>query len=101
LKENKNLSLEAMVDFIKKMPVELTRPRPLAESISSTGGLSFSDINDDFMVKSMPGVFATGEMLDWDAPTGGYLIQGSVSLARATAKGVQKYLAKSQDKGSP
>jgi len=101
LKENKNLSLEAMVDFIKKMPVELTRPRPLAESISSTGGLSFSDINNDFMVKSMPGVFATGEMLDWDAPTGGYLIQGSVSLARATAKGVQKYLAKSQDKGSP
>jgi len=86
-------SLESLVDYIKKVPIELTKPRPLSESISSTGGLPFSNLNDNFMIKSMPGVFATGEMLDWDAPTGGYLIQGSVSLARATAKGVQRFLS--------
>ena len=92
LKGNPILSLESLAEFIKKVPVELTRPRPLSESISSTGGLSFQTLDDNFMIKSMPGVFVTGEMLDWDAPTGGYLIQGSVSLARAAAKGVQKYL---------
>ncbi len=86
-------SLEGMVAYIKKVPVELTRPRPLSESISSTGGLPFLNLDDNFMIKNMPGVFATGEMLDWDAPTGGYLIQGSVSLARAAAKGVQCFLS--------
>jgi predicted flavoprotein YhiN len=71
--------LKKMTALIKAFPVTLKGTRPLAEAISSSGGLSWSELNADFMLKKFPGIFAAGEMLDWDAPTGGFLIQGSVS----------------------
>jgi predicted flavoprotein YhiN len=54
-------------------------PRPLAEAISAAGGISFEALNDCLMVRSLPGVFCAGEMLDWEAPTGGYLLTGCMA----------------------
>ncbi len=59
---------------IKALPLALARPRPLAEAISSAGGVSFTAMNEQLMLTALPGVFCAGEMLDWEAPTGGYLL---------------------------
>jgi uncharacterized flavoprotein (TIGR03862 family) len=56
--------------------IHLTGPRPIAEAISSAGGVCWNELNDNMMLKSYPGVFVAGEMIDWEAPTGGYLMQG-------------------------
>jgi hypothetical protein len=71
--------LKKLAAALKRFPLVLKRPRPLEEAISSSGGLSFSELDERLMLKRFPGVFAAGEMLDWHAPTGGFLIQGSVS----------------------
>lgn len=78
--------LKKLAETLKKFPVKLERPRPLEEAISSTGGLSFSELNENLMLKKYPGIFAAGEMLDWHAPTGGFLIQASVSEGVFVAK---------------
>jgi uncharacterized flavoprotein (TIGR03862 family) len=59
---------------IKALPLTVTRPRPIAEAISSAGGVTFESLNPQLMLDSVPGVFCAGEMLDWEAPTGGYLL---------------------------
>jgi predicted flavoprotein YhiN len=59
---------------IKALPLTVTRPRPIAEAISSAGGVTFESLNSQLMLDSVPGVFCAGEMLDWEAPTGGYLL---------------------------
>ena len=59
---------------IKALPLVLTRPRPLAEAISSAGGVGWAELDRDLMLTRVPGTFAAGEMLDWEAPTGGYLL---------------------------
>ena len=59
---------------IKALPLMLTAPRPIEEAISTAGGLSFTALDENLMVRSLPGVFCAGEMLDWEAPTGGYLL---------------------------
>lgn len=84
--------LQSLVLRIKNFPVSLIGPQPLAEAISTKGGIALSEIDDAFMLKKIPGVFAAGEMLDWDAPTGGFLIQGCVSQGVAAAHGVLEYL---------
>jgi len=66
--------------LIKSMPLEITGTAAIAESISTTGGISLTEINEDFMLKKMPGVYAIGEMLDYDAPTGGYLLQSCFTM---------------------
>jgi uncharacterized flavoprotein (TIGR03862 family) len=71
--------LDAMAAAIKALPIELKRPRSLSESISSSGGLSLSELTPDFELKKFSGIYCGGEMLDWDAPTGGFLIQACVS----------------------
>jgi uncharacterized flavoprotein (TIGR03862 family) len=70
---------EELVCEIKSCSIQLTRPRPLAEAISSAGGLCWSELDEGLQLKQRPGVYAAGEMLDWDAPTGGYLLQGCFS----------------------
>ena len=66
--------------LVKAVPLKLTAVRPLTEAISSAGGVHFSEVDSEtLMLKKVPGVFCAGEMLDWDAPTGGFLIQGAVS----------------------
>lgn len=76
----------------KAYPLLLRGPRPLEEAISTAGGVSWDDLNDAFMLKRWPGIFCAGEMIDWDAPTGGYLIQGCFSTATRAARGAQKFL---------
>ncbi len=65
---------EALAKAIKALPITLVRTRPLDEAISSAGGVRFEALDEGLMLQSMPGVFCAGEMLDWEAPTGGYLL---------------------------
>lgn len=65
-----------LAQFIKALPVTVRATRPIAEVISSAGGICFEGLDDNLMLKNMPGVFVAGEMLDWEAPTGGYLLTG-------------------------
>jgi predicted flavoprotein YhiN len=66
--------------------------RPIDEAISSAGGVLFEVLNADLMLEQLPGVFCGGEMLDWEAPTGGYLLNASMATGRRAAFGVLQYL---------
>ncbi|HEX5338058.1 MAG TPA: TIGR03862 family flavoprotein [Gallionella sp.] len=78
---------------IKSLPLRLIAPRPLAEAISSAGGVAFDALDGKLMLRELPGVFCAGEMLDWEAPTGGYLLTGCFASGRAAALGVLDWLA--------
>ena len=78
--------------LIKAAPLRLVAPRPIGRAISTAGGVSFAALDARFMLKARPGVFAAGEMLDWEAPTGGYLLQGAFSSGRAAAAGLMAWL---------
>ncbi|MCL4271748.1 MAG: TIGR03862 family flavoprotein [Anaerolineales bacterium] len=79
--------------FIKHLPVPLIAPRPLDEAISSAGGVDFESLDEHLMVRHLPGLFCAGEMLDWEAPTGGYLLTACFASGRWAAAGILKYLA--------
>jgi predicted flavoprotein YhiN len=79
--------------LIKHLPLRILRPRPIEEAISSAGGIHFSALDDNLMLRAVPGTFAAGEMLDWEAPTGGYLLQACFSSAVVAADGVLQWLA--------
>lgn len=83
---------ERLAGFIKALPVPLVAPRPLDEAISSAGGVRFESLDEHLMLRSMPGVFCAGEMLDWEAPTGGYLLTACFSGGYATGNGVLSWL---------
>jgi len=93
------LSAEQMRDAtllartLKALPLKLRSPRPLSEAISSAGGVMFAELNDNLMLRKLPGIFCAGEMLDWEAPTGGYLLTGCFASGRAAGEGVVKWLA--------
>ncbi|HEV7305500.1 TIGR03862 family flavoprotein [Ensifer sp.] len=78
--------------LIKALPIPLLRPRPIAEAISSAGGVTWNAIDDDFMLKALPGTFVAGEMIDWEAPTGGYLLTACFATGRAAARGIDRWL---------
>jgi predicted flavoprotein YhiN len=78
--------------LINAAPIELTGVAPIARAISTAGGIAFSEIDADFMLRRLPGVFAAGEMLDWEAPTGGYLLQASFATGAAAGRGALKWL---------
>ncbi|MDP2028711.1 MAG: TIGR03862 family flavoprotein [Thiobacillus sp.] len=78
---------------IKSLPIKLVAPRPLDEAISSAGGVRFDALNENLMLRSVPGVFCAGEMLDWEAPTGGYLLSACIASGRAAGQGALNYLA--------
>ncbi|MBY8976380.1 TIGR03862 family flavoprotein [Rhodobacteraceae bacterium NNCM2] len=84
---------EALARLIKALPLPIQRPRPLAEAISSAGGLSWSSLDDRLMLTALPGVFAAGEMLDWEAPTGGYLLTGCLATGRFAGQSALNWLA--------
>jgi uncharacterized flavoprotein (TIGR03862 family) len=73
---------------IKRLPLGLGGPRPLAEAISSAGGVNFSAVDAHLQLHALPGVFCAGEMLDWEAPTGGYLLTACMATGRAAGLGV-------------
>jgi uncharacterized flavoprotein (TIGR03862 family) len=87
-----SLSPPALAGLINAVPIRLDGIAPIARAISTAGGISFAEIDDNFMIRGLPGVFAAGEMLDWEAPTGGYLLQASFATGAAAGRGVLKYL---------
>ena len=82
----------ALAPWIKALPITLLRTRPLDEAISSAGGVPFEAVNDGLMLKALPGVFCAGEMLDWEAPTGGYLLTACFASGRVAAQGLLAWL---------
>jgi uncharacterized flavoprotein (TIGR03862 family) len=78
---------------IKAVPVRMTAAQGLERSISTAGGVALDAIDDDFMLTTIPGVFVAGEMLDWEAPTGGYLLQASFATGVAAARGALRWLS--------
>jgi uncharacterized flavoprotein (TIGR03862 family) len=83
----------ALAALIKAVPVRLRGVAPLASAISTAGGIAFEEIDARFMLARRPGVFVAGEMLDWDAPTGGYLLQASFATGAAAAHGALDWLS--------
>jgi uncharacterized flavoprotein (TIGR03862 family) len=81
-----------LTKLIKKVPLRLTATMPIARAISSAGGISFDEIDEHFMLRRHPGVFVAGEMIDWEAPTGGYLLQACFATGAAAGRGVLKWI---------
>ena len=72
---------------LKALPLKLVAPRPIDEAISTAGGVAFEALDDDLMIRTLAGVFCAGEMLDWEAPTGGYLLSACFASGRAAGTG--------------
>lgn len=90
------LSPAELAHLINAIPVQLTGVAPIERAISTAGGIAFDELDDHFMLRKLPGVFAAGEMLDWEAPTGGYLLQASFATGAAAGRGALAWLASSQ-----
>jgi uncharacterized flavoprotein (TIGR03862 family) len=86
------LDVAALADLIQALPLRLTGTAPIDRAISTAGGVSFAEIDDRFMLRGRPGVFVAGEMLDWEAPTGGYLLQACLATGVSAARGVLQWL---------
>ena len=84
---------EALAVAIKALPIELRSTRPLDEAISTAGGVTFGAVDARLMVNALPGVFCAGEMLDWEAPTGGYLMTACMASGKVAGQGVQAWIA--------
>lgn len=97
------LSKEAFTDTalvartIKALPLKLVATRPIDEAISSAGGVRFDALDKNLMLSALPGIFCAGEMLDWEAPTGGYLLTACFATGRAAASGVLQWLQSQPD----
>jgi uncharacterized flavoprotein (TIGR03862 family) len=89
-----SLSADRLAELINAVPVQLTGVAPMARAISSAGGVAFDELDADFMLRRLPGVFVAGEMLDWEAPTGGYLLQACFATGVAAGGGAARWLAK-------
>ena len=83
---------EALAGLIKSCPLELTGTAGIERAISSAGGVAFEGLDEGLMLRARPGVFVAGEMLDWEAPTGGYLLQASFATGAAAARGMLAWL---------
>lgn len=86
------MSPEELARAIKALPIPLTRPRPIDRAISTAGGIEFSALDEIGMLTARAGIFPAGEMLDWEAPTGGYLLTACFASGRAAAKGALAYV---------
>ena len=83
----------ALATALKALPLRLARARPLDEAISSAGGVPFEALDGGLMLLAKPGVFCAGEMLDWEAPTGGYLLTACFASGRAAGREAARWLA--------
>jgi uncharacterized flavoprotein (TIGR03862 family) len=86
-------NMSGLAASIKALPLTLTATSGIQKAISSAGGIAREALDADYMLHNSPGVFAAGEMLNWEAPTGGYLLQGCFSTAHAAAHGILRYVA--------
>jgi uncharacterized flavoprotein (TIGR03862 family) len=87
-----SLPANELAELINAAPVQLAGSAPIARAISTAGGISFDELDSDFMIRRLPGVFAAGEMLDWEAPTGGYLLQACFATGLAAGQGALRWL---------
>ena len=83
-----------LAQTIKALPLSLGTARPIDEAISSAGGVAFESMNAQLMLAAKPGVFCAGEMIDWEAPTGGYLLNASLASGRVAGRGARDWLAR-------
>ena len=91
----RGVSKEQLVELVKALPINHQGPRPIDEAISTTGGVAKDAVDESLMLKAKPGVFCAGEMLDWEAPTGGYLITACLATGRTAGLGAEKFIAAS------
>ncbi|MCJ2033932.1 NAD(P)/FAD-dependent oxidoreductase [Methylobacterium sp. J-068] len=89
------VAAEALAALIKAVPLRPEAPRSIERAISTAGGVAFAELDGRFMLRRRPGTFVAGEMLDWEAPTGGYLLQGAFASGRAAAAGMLDWMASS------
>lgn len=87
-----SLSPQALADLIGAVPIKLSGVAPIARAISTAGGIALDELDENYMLRRLPGVFAAGEMLDWEAPTGGYLLQASFATGAAAGRGALRWL---------
>jgi predicted flavoprotein YhiN len=87
-----SMSPADLARLINAVPIRLIGVAPITRAISTAGGIAFDELDADFMLRRLPGVFAAGEMLDWEAPTGGYLLQASFATGAAAGRGALKFL---------
>jgi uncharacterized flavoprotein (TIGR03862 family) len=87
-----SLSPADLAHLINAVPIKLHGVAPIARAISTAGGIAFDELDADFMIRRLPGTFAAGEMLDWEAPTGGYLLQASFATGAAAGHGALKWM---------
>jgi uncharacterized flavoprotein (TIGR03862 family) len=85
---------ERFAAMIKALPIRVTAARPVDEAISTAGGVRFEALDGDLMLRALPGCFCAGEMLDWEAPTGGYLLTACFATGRAAGQGAARWLAR-------
>jgi uncharacterized flavoprotein (TIGR03862 family) len=85
---------ERLLAGVKSCKIKLVAPRPVEEAISSAGGVAWDELDDHLMLKKHPGMFCAGEMIDWDAPTGGYLLQGCFVTGSIAGQGAVKWIAR-------
>ena len=83
---------DALAERIKALPLRISGIAPIARAISSAGGVEWADVDEHFMLRALPGVFVAGEMIDWEAPTGGYLLQGAFATGAAAGRGAAEWL---------
>ncbi|WP_298260728.1 TIGR03862 family flavoprotein [Bradyrhizobium sp.] len=92
-----SLPPEKLAELINAVPIKLTGVASIARAISSAGGVAFDELDADFMLRRLPCVFVAGEMLDWEAPTGGYLLQACFATGVAAGRGALKWLGANGD----
>jgi hypothetical protein len=85
---------EDLARLAKGLEVTATATQPIDRAISTAGGIAMDEVDDTFMLRGRPGTFVAGEMLDWEAPTGGYLLQATFSSAVAAANGALRWVAR-------
>jgi hypothetical protein len=85
-------NMERLAYSIKHLRIPMVAPRPLDEAISSAGGVTFESLDENLMLRAMPGIFCAGEMLDWEAPTGGYLLTACFASGYVAGHGVLKWI---------
>ena len=88
---------DSLLAAVRRCHLRLQHPRPIAEAISSAGGVEWSELDDYLMLRQIPGVFCAGEMIDWDAPTGGYLLQGCYATGKIAGEGAAKWIAQAAE----
>jgi predicted flavoprotein YhiN len=95
------VDLAGLARAIKALPLEIVAARPIAEAISSAGGVRLDAVTDGLMLRAVPGVHCAGEMLDWDAPTGGYLLTACLASGVVAARSALQQIGRPDLSGAP